>query len=119
MPKPIGVILAAVAATVQTHGEDLRAVELAYQEAERADLKAAHSERDAAIAEAEAVAVLTGRTVYDPAANKVYRVVNGKIDAVTPDSPEVEVVVPPVDIDGDGEPDNAPDAGSGGLALVE
>ena len=38
--------------------------------------------------------------------DKVYRVVNGEVDAVTPDSPEVEVVVPPVDIDGDGEPDN-------------
>lgn len=118
MPVSIGVVIAAVAAKAEAHRSDVAAAELAHQTAERvvqeanqaaakADLKADHSARAAAIAEAEAVAVLAGRIVHDPAANKVYRVEGGKIVAVTPDSPEVEVAVPPVDIDGDGEPDNA------------
>ncbi len=106
MPVSIGAVLAAVAIKADAQRAAVVASEAAYQAAQTASLAAEQAERQARIAKAEAVAVLTGRIVYDKATNKVYRVVNGEVDAVTPDSPEVEVVVPPVDIDGDGEPDN-------------
>lgn len=109
MPKSIGSVLAAVAATVEAHSTAVRVAEAAHQAAELADLHASHGARLAAIAEAEAVAVMTGRTVHDPATNRVYTVVGGKIVSTTPDSPDTEVEVPPVDIDGDGEYDNIGD----------
>jgi hypothetical protein len=106
MAIAIGLVLANVGTQKELYRTDVKAAEAAHQAANLADLKANHSARNAAIAEAEAVAVLTGRTVYDSATNKLYTVKDGKVVAETPDFPELEVVVPPVDIDGDGNPDN-------------
>lgn len=66
----------------------------------------AGAERKGKIADAVAVATFTARPYFDDANGTLITVVDGKLTPSVPYRPGDEVAVVPVDIDGDGEPDN-------------